>query len=262
MSISSPHVKKAQRRPVVLMSMGAQHRNDHDYQVMTHKYMRPLVELADCVPLLIPTCFGIRDVAQYLSMVDGIYLSGASTNIDPVLYGQENHTPGKPLDRGRDLVDLEIIRQGLALGLPFLGVCRGMQELNVALGGDLHQKLHALDGVQDHRETPDAVPAVQYGHAHDVRPVAGTWFADLVGVTTFPVNSLHGQGLDRLGTGVAPLAYAEDGIIEAAHLPDHPQFSLAVQWHPEWEAASNPQSRRMFQAFGAACHRYMADRTA
>jgi putative glutamine amidotransferase len=248
-------------KPVVLMSMGLQRRNDHDYQVMTHKYMRPLVELSGCVPLLIPTCFGTDDVAQYLSMVDGIYLTGASSNIDPVLYAQDNLTPDKQLDQGRDLVDVAIIRLGLEMGLPFFGVCRGMQELNVARGGNLHQQLYALPGVADHRETPDASPQVQYGAVHQVRPVPGTWFADLLGEPAFAVNSLHGQGLDLLGAGIEPLAHAEDGVVEAVHMPGLAQFTLGVQWHPEWEAAGNPQSVRLFQAFGAACRQRAALRT-
>jgi putative glutamine amidotransferase len=253
-------IKEIGRKPVVLMSMGLQHRNDHDYQVMTHKYMRPLVEVSGCIPLLIPSCFGTDDVAQYLSMVDGIYLSGASSNIDPILYGQENLTPHKQQDRGRDLVDLEIIRQGLARGLPFLGVCRGMQELNVALGGDLLQVLHELPGTNDHREIPDAPPEVQYGPSHSVRMLPGTWFADLMRDPVMPVNSLHGQGLGRLGAGVEPLALADDGVIEAVHLPGQGQFTLGVQWHPEWEAASNPYSVSIFKSFGNACRQFQAAR--
>ena len=249
-----------QRKPVVLMSMGAQERKGHAYQVMTKKYLSPLVEFADCVPLLAPTCFGPDNVRQYLSMVDGVYLTGAATNIDPGLYGQDNLTPEKPMDRDRDLFDIPLIHAALEMGLPFFGVCRGMQELNVALGGDLHQKVYTLPGYDDHREDGDADVPGQYADVHTVKLLPDTWYAKLMELPEIPVNSLHGQGLNRLGRGIAPLAVAEDGLIEAVHLPELPQFTLGVQWHPEWQAAQNPHSIRMFQAFGAACRHYAATR--
>lgn len=244
---------KGSRKPVVLMSMGAQARKGHDYQVMTKKYISPLVEFSACVPVLVPTCFGTDDLDQYLSMVDGVYLTGAGSNIDPGLYGQENLAPDKELDRSRDLFDVPLIHAALERGLPLFGVCRGMQELNVALGGDLHQKVYSMPGFNDHRENgADEVPQ-QYADVHSVHLVPNTWFAKLMQQDSIPVNSLHGQGLHQLGTGLQPLAHAEDGLVEAVHLPAMPQFTLGVQWHPEWRAAHNPFSIRMYQAFGDAC---------
>ncbi len=136
----SPHTP---RKPVVLMTTGAQPRNGHAYQVMTHKYIKPLVEISGCVPLLVPTCCGTEDLAQYLDLADGVYLSGAGSNIDPALYGQENLTPEKQQDRDRDLFDIPLVRAALDRGLPILGICRGMQEINVALGGR-----HPPEGLQ------------------------------------------------------------------------------------------------------------------
>jgi len=245
------HVVKG--RPVVLMSMGAQQRKGHDYQVMTVKYIRPLVELAGCVPLLVPTCFGIDNLRQYLSMVDGIYLTGSGTNIDPALYGQDNLTLDKDLDQGRDQFDQPLIQAALEMGLPFFGICRGMQELNVALGGDMHQKLQDIPAMMDHREDYTATVPEHYADAHSVNLVPNTWFAELMQQAEIPVNSLHGQGIRTLGKGLAALAYAQDGLVEAVHLPNLAQFTLGVQWHPEWQAAQNPFSVRMFQAFGQAC---------
>jgi putative glutamine amidotransferase len=241
------------RRPVVLMSMGAQQRKGHDYQVMTVKYIRPLVELAGCVPLLVPTCLGIDNLRQYLSMVDGVYLTGAGTNVDPALYRQDNLTPGKELDLDRDQFDQPLIQAALEMGLPFFGICRGMQEINVALGGDMHQKLYEIPGLLDHRENCTATVPEQYADVHSVNLVPNTWFAELMQQTEIAVNSLHGQGIKRLGRDLAALAYAPDGLIEAVHLPNLAQFTLGVQWHPEWQAAQNPFSVRMFQAFGQAC---------
>ncbi len=250
------------RKPVVLMPMGAQVKAGHEYQVMTLKYMRPLVEIAKCVPLLAPTSFGNDDHEQYLSMVDGVYLTGAGSNIDPAHYGQENLTPEKGMDPDRDAFDIPLIHAALKMGLPFFGVCRGMQELNVALGGDIHQKVYAVDGFNDHREDSDAPVADQYSHdAHKVRIIPHTWLAQLLGTTEIGVNSLHGQAIKNLGKGLEPLAMAEDGLIEAVHLPDQPQFTLGVQWHPEWKASENPHSVQMYQAFGDACRKYAAQRS-
>lgn len=258
MSNNNTSKRSPARKPVVLMSMGAQERKGHAYQVMTHKYITPLVEIAGCVPLLAPTCCGTDDLEQYLDMVDGVYLTGAGSNIDPALYGQENLTPGKGQDQDRDNFDLPLIRAALKRGLPLFAICRGMQEINVALGGDIHQKVYAVPGFNDHRENPEDPVAVQYADSHSVQAQAGTWFAELMGSAPFAVNSLHGQAVAKLGQGIEVLAQAEDGVIEAIHLPHAEQFTLAVQWHPEWLAAQNPHSVKIFTAFGDACRQQAA----
>jgi len=244
------------RKPVVLMSMGAQERKGHDYQVMTVKYIRPLVEHAGCVPLLVPTCCGTDDIAQYLSMADGVYLTGAGSNIDPALYGQTNLTPEKQQDKDRDNFDLPLILAALKMGLPIFAVCRGMQEINVALGGDLHQKLYAVPGKDDHREDGEGSVEEQYADVHKVSFEPDSWIAKVLGKTEIAVNSLHGQSIKTLGKGVRVIGRAEDTAIEAIDLPDYPQFTLGVQWHPEWKAASNPNSINLFAAFGHACRSY------
>ncbi|MGL4249226.1 MAG: gamma-glutamyl-gamma-aminobutyrate hydrolase family protein [Aeromonas sp.] len=247
------------RKPVVLMTMGAQPRNGHAYQVMTHKYITPLAEISGCVPLLVPTCGGTVDLEQYLDLADGVYLSGAGSNIDPALYGQENLTPEKQQDRDRDLFDLQLIKGALTRGLPILGICRGMQEINVALGGDIHQKVYSEPGYDDHREDADDPVDDQYGPSHPITLQPGSWFAKLMGAEQIAVNSLHGQGINRLASGLEPLAHAEDGLIEAIHAPSLSPFLLAVQWHPEWKASENPHSIKIFQAFGDACRRRRAN---
>jgi putative glutamine amidotransferase len=259
--MSDKKIRSTPRKPVVLMSMGAQERKGHDYQVMTHKYIQPLVELSGCVPLLVPTCCGTADLEQYLDMADGVYLTGAGSNIDPALYGQDNETPNKTQDRDRDLFDLPLIRAALARGLPIFGICRGMQEINVALGGDIFQKVYAEPGYHDHRENPDDPVEVQYAPRHAVYPVPGSWFAELLGQPEIRVNSLHGQAIRNLGQGLEVLASAEDGLIEAIHAPSLSPFLLAVQWHPEWRAAANPDSVKIFQAFGEACRRRVAEQS-
>lgn len=243
------------RKPVVLMTMGTQERKGHDYQVMTHKYIRPLVEHGGCVPLLVPTCCGTDDLEQYLDMADGVYLTGAGSNIDPALYGQENQTPGKAQDRDRDLFDLPLVQLAIARGLPIFGICRGMQEINVALGGDIYQTVYAEPGFNDHRENPEDPVDVQYSAVHSVHLAEGSWLQALLGTDDIRVNSLHGQGLKTLGDGIEALAVAEDGLVEAIHAPSLSPFLFAVQWHPEWQAAQNPDSVKLFQAFGEACRK-------
>lgn len=255
---ANPQASAPARKPVVLMSMGSQARSGHDYQVMTNKYINPIVQIAQCVPMLVPTAYGPLHIEQYLDMADGVYITGAATNIDPALYGQENKTPEKPMDRSRDLFDIPLILAALERGLPLLGVCRGMQELNVALGGDLHQKVYTLPGVHEHRENGDLDVPGQYADVHEVCPVPGSWYAELMQVPKFAVNSLHGQGLNRLGAGIEPAAYSDDGLVEAVHMPARGAFTLGVQWHPEWRASDNPHSIRMFQAFGRACQEWAA----
>jgi len=246
------------RKPVVLMSMGSQERKGHDYQVMTHKYIVPLVEISGCVPLLAPTCCGTDDLEQYLDLVEGVYLTGAGSNIDPALYGQENLTPNKAQDRDRDLFDLPLIRAALERGLPIFGICRGLQEINVALGGDMYQKLYEEPGLNDHREDTDDPVPMQYSECHSVRLVPDSWLAELMQSEEIRVNSLHGQGIKTLGKGLEVLAYAEDGLVEAIHAPTLSPFLFAVQWHPEWQAAQNADSVKIFQAFGEACRQRVA----
>jgi len=247
------HSPRTARKPVVLMSMGAQSRKGHDYQVMTHKYIAPLVEFAGCVPLLVPTCCGIDDLDQYLDMADGVYLTGAGSNIDPALYGQDNETPGKGQDRDRDLFDLPLIHAAIARGLPIFAICRGMQEINVALGGDMYQRVYAQPGFNDHRENSEATVAEQYAPAHSVDIEPDSWLHRLLGTTRIRVNSLHGQGLNKLGKGLVGIAKAEDGLVEAIHAPQLGSYLFGVQWHPEWQAASNRDSVKLFQSFGDAC---------
>lgn len=260
MSSNETNKRLAPRKPVVLMSMGTQERKGHAYQVMTHKYITPLAELSGCIPLLAPSCCGADDIDQYLSMVDGVYLTGAGSNIDPALYGQKNKTPSKGQDKARDLFDIPLIRAALKRGIPLFAVCRGMQEINVALGGTIHQKAYEVPGLNDHREDSNDPVAVQYGDRHTVQALPGSWFAELMGDAAFLVNSLHGQALDQLGEGIEALAFADDGLVEAIHLPGVEQFTLAVQWHPEWQAAQNPHSVKIFQAFGEACRQHAAQR--
>ncbi len=229
---------------------------------MTHKYIMPLVEIAGCIPLLTPTCCGSDDIEQYLDMVYGVYLTGAGSNIDPSLYGQDNLTPEKPQDRDRDLFDLPLIHAALRLwpaAVRHLPWHAGAQ-----CGARRRYPPEALQraGLQRSSGKPGRPGgrAIRCQPRHPLR--AGQRLAELLGEEEIAVNSLHGQGIRTLGRGVAPLAHAPDGVIEAIHLPEQGRITLGVQWPdlPEWQAASNPQSVAIFQAFGQACRQFSAQR--
>jgi putative glutamine amidotransferase len=212
------------------------------------------VRLAGCLPVVVPLAHP-DELPAWLALADGVMLTGSPSNVDPAHFGQAVHDPSLPLDPGRDGWTLPLVRAAVARGLPLLAICRGFQETNVALGGSLHQAVHAQPGLADHRSLPDAFPVErQYGFAHPVTVAPEGVLARLLpGQASFEVNSLHGQGIDTLAPGLRVEARAPDGLIEAFSLGEGSGFCLGVQWHPEWLAASNPVSSAIFRAFGAAC---------
>jgi putative glutamine amidotransferase len=150
------------------------------------------------------------------------------------------------------------LRAAIAAGRPLICLCRGFQELNVAMGGTLHQHLQELPGRLDHREDHQAPLDEQYGPAHEVRVIPGGLLAQIVREPRFPVNSLHSQGIDRLAPPLHADAIAPDETIEAVSMPEANGFVLGLQWHPEWRWRENPVSRQIFSAFGEAVKNYAA----
>jgi putative glutamine amidotransferase len=161
--------------------------------------------------------------------------------------------PSDLLDPRRDALTMALVPAAIGAGTPLFGVCRGLQEMNVALGGSLHQQVHAEPGLMDHREPEDEDLAVQFATRHEVRLAPGSAFAQWAGGTTAQVNSLHGQGIKRLGQGLAAEAVAPDGLIEGVRVEHAPAFAFGVQWHPEWLHESNPFYARSLEAFARAC---------
>ena len=149
----------------------------------------------------------------------------------------------------------------IEMGMPLLAACRGLQEMNVALGGTLHQSVHELPGYRVHKENSEDSMEDMYAPAHPVEFTEGGLLESITGVCHTEVNSLHSQGVDRLANGLRVEAIADDGLIEAFVLPGTPGFNLAVQWHPEWHYQDNPVSSAIFQAFGDACRDWQASRT-
>lgn len=232
----------------------------HPFLAVGEKYVRAVVDGAGCLPLLVPTLDPVLPLREVLAGLDGLLLTGAVSNIEPHHYSDESSYEGNLLDPRRDATNLPLIPLAIGMGVPVLAICRGFQEVNVAFGGTLHQKVQEQPGFMDHRENRDDPLDVQYGPAHDIALVPGGLLAGLAGDTRATVNSLHGQGVRRLGEGLVVEAQAPDGLIEA-YRHDGPAFMLAVQWHPEWKVRENPFYLAIFRAFGDACRVRAAGRT-
>lgn len=230
----------------------------HRYQAVGEKYIRAVVEGAGATPLLIPSLSPPLDLRALLDGLDGLLLTGSYSNIEPHHYDGGPSYEGNLHDPGRDATSLSLVPLAIEKRVPVLAVCRGLQEVNVALGGTLHQKVHDVDGHDDHREDLQAPVEEQYAPAHEVL-LTGSLRA-IAGKEREMVNSLHGQGIARLGRGLRVEATAPDGLVEAVRLDDDGRFLLAVQWHPEWKVTENPFYLGIFQAFGAACRARAAHR--
>ena len=221
------------------------------------KYIDALREGAGALPVLIPALTPPLEPAQILASVDGLLFTGSSSNVAPRHYGGAAARRNTRLDEARDATAIPLMRAAEAAAMPMLCICRGFQELNVAFGGTLHQHLHEVAGFSDHRAGDRKHDLEeQYAPIHDVRVTPGGMLAELLPELTpsgsFRVNSLHGQGIDRLASPLRVEAEAPDGAIEAVSMDSAPGFLLGVQWHPEWRHTENPVSRAIFAAFGEA----------
>lgn len=233
----------------------------HPYHVAGDKYAAALLDAAGCMPVIIPAIARELELAELLDSLDGLLFMGSPTNIEPHHYQGEPSEPGTLHDAHRDATTLPLLPRAVAAGVPVFGICRGCQEMNVAYGGTLWQKLQEVAGLMDHRDDPEDPLDVQYGPAHDVHLTPGGLLQRLAGgAARIAVNSLHWQGVRELGAGLAVEARAEDGVIEAFRDPNAQRFALAVQWHPEWQALQNEFSVALFAEFGASCRDRMKHR--
>ena len=246
------------RAPLVGLPADSKAIGLHRYQAVGEKYLRALVDGAGAIPLLIPSMSPPLPLRQLLGQLDGLFLTGSYSNIEPHHYSGPPSYPGNVHDPGRDATSLTMVQLAIEIGLPVLAACRGLQEVNVSLGGSLHQKVHEVAGLHDHREDLESDVDQQYGPGHEVR-LSGS-LAAIAGADRVMVNSLHGQGIDRLGRGLLVEAVAPDGLVEAVRLDSADSFLLAVQWHPEWKVMENPFYLGIYQAFAAACRARAAQR--
>lgn len=224
----------------------------HPFHMVGEKYARAVMEAAGAAPLLIPALAEELNLGELLERLDGLLFTGSPSNVEPHHYEGSPSAPGTLHDPARDATTLPLIRKAVEAGVPVFGICRGFQEMNVAFGGTLHQRLHEVPGLLDHRDDETQPLEVQYGPAHEVTLEPGGVLRTLADGDRVRVNSLHSQGIDRLGSELAVEARAPDGVIEAFRVARAERFALAVQWHPEWHVMSNPFSRALFAAFGEA----------
>ena len=251
------------RKPVVGV-IGSAHVINDVYHVQSagRRSLMAVAEVAGALPLMFAGTPDITDIDTLLSVVDGILLTGARANVHPSRYGVEPDSRYEPFDPGRDATALALAKACVERGVPLLGICRGLQEMNVAFGGTLHPEIRDLPGRMNHRAPrlesgeihPD--PHVVFADRHEVRFHAGGVFAQLFGCDTIRVNSLHGQGILEPGQRIVVEGVADDGTIEAIRVADAPSFALGVQWHAEHDPQTNSCNRILFEAFGAALVSY------
>jgi len=233
----------------------------HPFHAVGEKYILAARDGAHALPVLIPVLENPIDVDELLATLDGVFLTGSPSNVSPKRYGGPVPREGVLQDERRDATTLPLIRRIVERGLPLLAVCRGFQEFNVAYGGTLYQHLEEVPGRFDHREDKHQPLDVQYAPVHDVHLTPGGRLETIAGKPTIKVNSLHGQGVDRVGQGLAVEAVAPDGTVEGLRGRDAANFAIAVQWHPEWRFWEDNFSKALFAAFGHAlrAHRECAE---
>ena len=242
----------ASARPLIGIPADRRMVGAHPFHMVGEKYARAVLDAAGAAPLLIPALADELGFEELLERLDGLLFTGSPSNVEPHRYEGPPSAPGTLHDPARDATTLPLIRKAVAAGVPVFGICRGFQEMNVAFGGTLHQKLHEVPGHLDHRDDGTQPLEVQYGPAHDVTLEPGGLLRAFAAGDRIRVNSLHSQGIDRLGPELEVEARAPDGVIEAFRVRNAQRFALAVQWHPEWKVMSNPFSRALFAAFGEA----------
>jgi putative glutamine amidotransferase len=245
--------RRAAGRPVVGI-IGNMNLLNESYPVHAGGTMNSeaIARVSGALPLIIPSDPAFVSVEELLDLCDGFLLTGGRPNVHPEEYGEMPTPAHGDFDRCRDAITLPLVRACVERGQPFFGICRGFQEVNVAMGGTLYPEIRELPGRMNHRMPPDGTIEEKFALRHPVRFSSDGVFARLLGADEAMTNTLHGQGINRPGAGVVIDGWAPDGTPEALYIKDAPGFTLSVQWHPEWNAAADPVSRPLFTAFGQA----------
>lgn len=248
-------------RPVVGIISNGFLLND-EYPVHTGGVMntRAVADVSGCVPVLLPADPTVSSIAELMDTCDGFVLTGGRANVHPEEYGEDPTEAHGFFDRSRDAVVLPLVRACVERGQPFFGICRGFQEVNVAMGGSLYPEIRDLPGRDNHRMPPDGTIEEKFALRHEVTLNEGGPFHRVFGSTTVLTNTLHGQGIKKPGPRVVIDGHAPDGTPEAIYIEGAPGFTLSVQWHPEYNAAQDPVSRPLFEAFGEAARAWASGR--
>lgn len=239
-------------KPIVLVTADVRPAEGYLWHAAASTYLEAIAKGAGALPLVLPALGSEIDIDAVLARVDGVLATGSRSNVHPARYGAAPDARSEPYDEARDATSLPLIRRAIALAVPLLAICRGMQELNVALGGTLHPEVHEIEGRMDHRSPASAHQDERFAPRHSITLKPGGHLAEILGSDEVQVNSLHRQAIDRLAPRLALEAAAPDGTIEAVRVTDAPAFALGCQWHPEYWVTKDEPSRRLFAAFGEA----------
>ncbi|TKT77604.1 gamma-glutamyl-gamma-aminobutyrate hydrolase family protein [Aquamicrobium sp. LC103] len=249
------------RKPLVAVSTDVRHFENYKWHAAPHQYLEAALSGAGVTPVLVPS-FGDRlDMDALLASVDGVMVTGSKSNVHPSLYGGNASEANGPYDEERDATTLPLIRLAIERGVPLLAICRGIQELNVALGGTLATEIQEQEGIMDHRAPDSPSQDERFAIRQPVRIQAGTCLAGVFGAGEIKVNSVHRQAVGRLGNRLQVEAVAPDGTVEAVSVIDAPAFAVGVQWHPEYWVSTDDASGRIFRAFGDAVRGHADVRT-
>ena len=240
------------RRPVVGIPASVFEMRQFPLHAISQSNAVAVARVSNCHPMVIPALGDDIDVADLVEHIDGLLLTGGASNIEPHHYDGRPARNGDMHDPQRDSTTLPLIRAAVDAGVPVFAICRGFQEFNVALGGTLYQFLHEVPGRIDHRRDRTKPMEAQMGHCHNIALRAGGPLSEMAGSSTAGVNSLHGQGIDKAAPGMTVEATAPDSTIEALSINGGSDFSLGVQWHPEFDAEENVFYGALFKSFGNA----------
>jgi putative glutamine amidotransferase len=247
-------------RPLVGLPADTYEKDGFFYHSLGDKYVRALTDVADVEAVMIPNVIDADNLDGLLHHFDGVLMTGAVSNVHPPHYGEEPTEDHEPYDHHRDAITLKLIQRVIDRGIPLFCVCRGFQELNVAMGGSLETELQRGEGRLDHRAPKSDDIDVRYAPRHSISVNKGGLLHHMLGKTETMVNTIHRQGIKKLGNGLNVEATAPDGIIEAVSVKGAKAFAFATQWHPEFKAAQNPDSVKLFNAFGDAVRAHRRSR--
>ncbi len=247
-------------KPLVLVTADVKSIDGYNWHAAISTYLHAVLRGSDAIPVILPSLGAELDLDAALDNVDGVLVTGARSNVNPQLYGEEATEENGPYDPDRDATTLPLVRRAVERGIPVFAICRGMQELNVAMGGTLYTEIQTMSGRSDHRAPQSDRQDERFRIAHPVEVSPGGCLENVLGSEPVEVNSLHRQAVGQLGNGLTIEAQAADGTIEAVSVKDSPGYVLATQWHPEYWVTTDGPSKKLFAAFGDALRAYREKR--